>query len=140
MADHLPNLIPDRPVGRNGRGDGYNVIAGQKMANKSDSADIDIPVFFGEAQSLAQMGAHYIAVQDLMLDAPALKFAGKYLADGAFPGSRKTGEPDRKAGVVAFRLDFSQAGLRFDVHGIILFLSFMVYHTDQQISYILLSV
>jgi len=45
-------------------------VAAEQLGNEGDTPDVGVAVFLGEAESLAQVRAHHIAVQHLHADLP----------------------------------------------------------------------
>jgi hypothetical protein len=92
--DGRADLVADRPVGRDGRDQHGDPVAGQEPGDIADAADVLVPVGPGEPQPLGEMGADHVAVEDLDRAAEAGKPLGDQVGDGGLAGRGQAGEPD----------------------------------------------
>src|SRR6266852_8195635 len=89
--DEVPDMVT-RPgarfaVRRDGRGDTRHVVASEQAAHKGDTLDVGIAVFFAEAQSFAEVGAHDIAVEYFDIAPARLETVFDDLGERAFARS-----------------------------------------------------
>src|SRR5262245_45689466 len=96
--DEIPDpaavLVPDLAEGRDGGADGHHPVPGEEMADVPDAADVGVAVLPREPQSLGQVLAHLVAVEDLDVAAPRAQDLADGPREGGLPRARETGEPD----------------------------------------------
>ena len=64
-ADGAPHLVAHVAIGGNGRRDRHRAVARKQLGHESDATDVRVAVFLGEAETLAQVLAHFVAVEHL---------------------------------------------------------------------------
>src|SRR5205823_8399152 len=95
----------------------------QHLRYPADAADVRVPVFLAEAQALAEVRSHDVAVELLELrDAALPQQSLERVGDGRLAGARKPRKPDRESSLFQPRvslLELLLASLRFcDVCGV----------------------
>src|SRR5690349_4868934 len=90
-------LLAHRPVRRNGGHYGDCAIAGEQFADEADAADVSVAIFLAEAQALAEVLAHHVAIQHLNFRTGVTQAFFDDRGDGALARAGEPGEPQRKA-------------------------------------------
>src|SRR5690606_33192777 len=89
------------PVGGNGGGDHDDAVLGQQFGHVRDPFHVRVPVCAAEAEPLAQMLPHLVAVQHLYRIAPALQLSRQSRGNGRLPGAGQAGKPDDETSLTA---------------------------------------
>ena len=67
------------------------------MAHVADPPDIDVAILFGKTESLGEIGADFVAVENLDTMPPLAQFLGDQISKRGFSRPGKTGKPQGKA-------------------------------------------
>src|SRR5262249_37278303 len=92
----IANFLSGLPVRGNRRGNRNHSITRQEARDVSDPPNVRVPILLRKAESLRQVSAHFIAIQQLQWNAwrkPRLK-GGR---QRTLAGSGKTGEPQHES-------------------------------------------
>src|SRR2546425_8572913 len=88
-----PQLVAHLAIRRDRGRDGYAAAACDQPCHVADAPDVRVAVFFGEAETLGEMRADLVAVEQLGV-APAMSQLGLQRGrDGRFARAREPGEP-----------------------------------------------
>src|SRR5262249_33395164 len=107
--DHLPRLLPRLAVGRDGGDDHRRAVTREPGRDPADAVDVPVAVLLREAEPIRQVLAHLVAVEPFDQLPAAFELRAYELGDGRLPGTRKAGEPERKAAAVGGGLELSSA-------------------------------
>src|SRR5690606_25650318 len=80
---------------RGGHGD--HAVARQQAANEADATNVGVAVFLAEAESLGEVRANDVAVENLNLGTAVFELLLKNVGDGGLARTGQTGEPECKA-------------------------------------------
>src|SRR6266511_3704861 len=97
LLDHLARLLPRLLVRRNGGDEHGRSVARQPGGDPADPLDVRVPVLLREPEPLGDVLADGVAVEVLDEPATALELRADDLRNRGLAGSRKAGEPNRKA-------------------------------------------
>src|SRR5262249_53144601 len=87
------HFVTDLAVRRDGRRDHAHAVAGQQPADVTDAPDVGVAVFFRKAKTLAQIRAHFIAVEHFYFDAASAQLWDERIGECCFAGARQSRKP-----------------------------------------------
>src|SRR5712671_1154213 len=88
------DLVPHLAVGRDRRGDGNATASRNEPGDIADAADVGVAIFFGESQSLGQVGPDIITVEQLDMAAAPRKLLFQGVRDRRLSRTGQACEPD----------------------------------------------
>src|SRR4051812_31900553 len=98
------HLGPGFGVGRDGGGHDPHAVAGEEAGDEPDAADVRIAILAGEPETLRQMRAHLVTVEDLHLPLDGKRLAD-LLRERALARSGESGKPEDEAGLARLPVD-----------------------------------
>src|SRR5258708_26793302 len=89
-ADFVPHLA----IRRDRRGDGDAAAAGDQSRHIADAPDVGVAVFLRESQTLREVGADLVAVEQLDVPPARLELGFQRIGDGRLARTRQSCEPN----------------------------------------------
>ena len=93
----VAHFVANVAIGRDRRGDRDDAVAREQVAYVADPPDIDVAILFGKTESLGEIGADFVAVENLDAMRAFTEFLGDQIRKRGFSRSGKAGKPQGKA-------------------------------------------
>src|SRR4051794_10835782 len=100
---HLPRLVADLAIGRDRGRDHRDAVARQQVGDERDPADVGVAVLLRETETLREVLADDVAVENLELRPSGAQLLHEQVRDRGLPRAREPGEPQAKAIVLSHR-------------------------------------
>src|SRR5262249_4007273 len=107
-ADHIPHVVARRAVRADRRADGHAAVPHDLRSDKSDAADVDVPVGFAEPQTLRKARANDVAIQQRDRAAVFEHEREENLGRRGFARAAQPREPDADSLAMSWRVGLGE--------------------------------